>query len=43
MFYALRDPILGKILDLMRDYFHAHLNEALELLNNMTTDAAPPK
>jgi len=42
VFYALRDPILGKILDLMRDYFHAHLHETLGLLNDMT-ETAPPK
>ncbi len=36
VFYALRDPILGKILDLMREYFHSHLNEFLVLLNDMT-------
>jgi DNA-binding transcriptional ArsR family regulator len=43
VFYALRDPILGKILDLMRDYFHAHLNEALELLSDMTSETTPPR
>ena len=42
VFYALRDPILGKILDLMRDYFHSHLHETLELLNDMT-ETTPPK
>src|SRR5216683_2282558 len=35
VFYSLRDRILGKVLDLMRQYFHAHLNEALELLKDM--------
>src|SRR5438034_8887384 len=35
VFYSLRDPILGKVLNLMREYFQAHLNEALELLRNM--------
>jgi ArsR family transcriptional regulator len=43
VFYSLRDPILGKILDLMRDYFHSHLNEAVELLNSMSIDPAQPK
>lgn len=36
--YSLRDPILGKVLDLMRQYFHAHLNEALELLRTMKSE-----
>ena len=35
VFYSLRDPILGRVLDLMRQYFQAHLSEALELLNDM--------
>jgi ArsR family transcriptional regulator len=43
VFYSLRDPILGRVLDLMREYFQAHLNEALELLKNMRTDENPPK
>ena len=41
--YSLRDPILGKVLDLMRQYFQAHLNEALELLKDMKTDEASAK
>ena len=35
VFYSLRDPILGKVLNLMRQYFQAHLNEALEMLKDM--------
>lgn len=35
VFYSLRDPVLGKVLDLMRRYFQTHLNEALELLKDM--------
>ena len=38
VFYSLRDPILGKVLDLMRQYFQAHLSEALDLLEGMTTE-----
>src|SRR5438093_3953046 len=38
VFYSLRDRILGRVLDLMRQYFQAHLNEALELLKDMHTD-----
>jgi ArsR family transcriptional regulator len=41
--YSLRDPILGKILDLMRQYFQAHLNEALEMLKDMDTERKPSK
>ena len=42
VFYSLRDPILGKVLDLMREYFQAHLSEALELLQDMQTEGKPP-
>jgi DNA-binding transcriptional ArsR family regulator len=38
VFYSLRDPILGKILDLMRQYFHAHLNEALDMLRDVDNE-----
>jgi ArsR family transcriptional regulator len=43
VFYALRDPILGKVLNLMRQYFQANLKEALELLKDMKTEEAPRK
>jgi DNA-binding transcriptional ArsR family regulator len=43
VFYSLRDPILGRVLDLMRQYFQAHLNESLELLANMQTEEHPPR
>lgn len=32
VYYSLRDPILGQVLDLMRDYFHKHLQEAMAML-----------
>jgi ArsR family transcriptional regulator len=35
VFYSLRDPILGKVLDLMRQYFQAHLHESLKLLADL--------
>jgi ArsR family transcriptional regulator len=43
VFYSLRDRILGRVLDLMRQYFQAHLNEALELLKDMKTEEYAPK
>jgi len=43
VFYSLRDPILGRVLDLMRRYFQAHLNEALELLKDMKLEENPLK
>jgi ArsR family transcriptional regulator len=43
VFYSLRDPILGRVLDLMRQYFEAHLSEALELLKDMQAEDRPPQ
>jgi DNA-binding transcriptional ArsR family regulator len=44
VFYSVRDPIILRVLDLMRRYFHEHLKEALGLLdemNNSGTAARP--
>ena len=41
--YSLRDRILGKVLDLVRQYFEAHLHEALGLLNDMKMEDHPAK
>ena len=35
VFYSVRDPIIMKVLSLMRAYFHAHLKEALAMLGEM--------
>jgi DNA-binding transcriptional ArsR family regulator len=32
VFYSVRDPLIIEVLDIMRRYFHAHLNEALTTL-----------
>lgn len=39
VFYSLRDPLLGEVLDIMRRYFQAHLTEAMSMLREMN-DAA---
>ncbi len=33
--YSVRDPIIIQVLSLMRIYFHAHLKESLEMLDEM--------
>lgn len=38
VFYSLRDRIIGKVLDLLRQYFHAHLEESLALLQDMNSE-----
>jgi DNA-binding transcriptional ArsR family regulator len=35
VFYALRDPLLSEVLRNMRQYFLAHLEEALTILNEV--------
>lgn len=32
VFYRLRDPLLGEVLEKMREYFFAHMTEAMEVL-----------
>jgi DNA-binding transcriptional ArsR family regulator len=35
VFYTVRDPIIAKVLNLMRRYFQAHLKESLAMLDEM--------
>ncbi|HEX4650023.1 MAG TPA: metalloregulator ArsR/SmtB family transcription factor [Granulicella sp.] len=35
VFYSVRDPLIIEVLNLMRTYFHAHLKEALGMLDEM--------
>jgi DNA-binding transcriptional ArsR family regulator len=35
VYYSLRDPVLVQVLDLMKQYFHAHLNDTVALLSEM--------
>ena len=43
VFYSLRDPILGRVLNLMRKYFQSNLKESLELLEDMKMEQNPSK
>jgi ArsR family transcriptional regulator len=38
IFYSLRDPVFGKMLEALRNFFLAHLNEALEQLRHEQAD-----
>lgn len=40
VFYSIRDPLISEVLDLMRRYFQAHLEESLALLKEMEKDTA---
>lgn len=35
VFYALRDPVLGEVLRLLRDYFYSHLSESVSMLDEL--------
>lgn len=35
VFYSVRDPLLIEVLDLMRRYFQAHMEEAVSMLRSM--------
>ena len=39
IFYRLRDPLLGEVLEKMREYFDAHINEALTSLREEQKEA----
>jgi DNA-binding transcriptional ArsR family regulator len=43
VFYSVRDPIINKVLQLMRRYFHAHLREAMDMLGEMEKPLANAK
>jgi len=43
VFYSLRDPIIGRVLNLMQQYFQSHMNDTLEAFRNMETDEKPSK
>ena len=39
IFYRLRDPLLGEVLEKMREYFFAHMTEAMEMLREEKKEA----
>ena len=39
VFYSLRNPVLVKVLDIMRRYFQANLNESLQMLRKIDRQA----
>lgn len=41
--YSLRNPVLIDVLDLLRRYFQAHLNETASMLGEMDEEARPVK
>ena len=39
IFYRLRNPVVGEILEMMRKYFFEHMNEAMEMLKEEKREA----
>jgi DNA-binding transcriptional ArsR family regulator len=42
VFYSLRDPVIGQVLRLMKDYFYAHLKESRATLDDLETESKLP-
>ncbi len=40
VFYAVRDPVLIEVLDLLRQYLFSHLNETLAMLGELEQEAS---
>ena len=38
VFYAIRDPLLIQVMDVMRRYFHSHIEAAMSSLKEMNAD-----
>ena len=38
VYYTLRDPVLIQVLDLLKQYFYAHLNDTLAMLGAMQSE-----
>ena len=41
--YSIRDPLISDVLALMRTYFHAHLSEAMGMLDELGRVPAPAR
>jgi ArsR family transcriptional regulator len=41
VFYSVRDRLIIDVLDIMRQYFHAHLEENRAMLEEMKTEGVP--
>jgi DNA-binding transcriptional ArsR family regulator len=40
VFYSIRNPVLVQVLDLMRDYFHTNLADAIQMLGELEREAS---
>lgn len=42
VYYSLRDPVLIQVLDLLKQYFNAHLSETVALLDELSAEGKRP-
>lgn len=42
VYYTLRDPVLIQVLDLLKQYFNAHLQQNIAMLGEMNPDESRP-
>ena len=42
VFYSLRNPVLIKMMDIMRNYFQAHLTESVQMLHEIEAEERVP-
>jgi hypothetical protein len=40
VFYSLRDPVLGEVLDVLKRYFNSQLSETMSMLKEMRGEKA---
>ena len=40
VFYSIRNPVLVQVLDLMRDYFHRNLADAIQMLGELEREGS---
>jgi ArsR family transcriptional regulator len=41
VYYAVRDPVIMQVLDLLRQYFYSHLSDTLAMFDELEPDAGP--
>ena len=43
VYYSLRDPVLSKVLDLLKQYFYSHLHQSRTMLSDLERDGRPAR
>lgn len=43
VFYSLRDPVLGEVLDILKRYFYSQLSQTMSMLKEIRKEKAPAR